>query len=208
VLCNDWKPTKSATAWHLSANARLTYESMRVSRSSWICSFTVCLLSGFNCNRLLEAVDLLVISSMKHTVFTASWWDGRRPFPVYSYETQGVSCIVLRRPASFSCLLTDWWPLMRHTFPLRFTARRKESLRPIDRGLRSPRWDSLAGRTQSNIASVILCGFAACLSMPKAYIGGNAHYCTLAVEYQSLRDYPGWFACFHHAVTDKTTSYT
>ena len=33
---------------------------------------------------------------------------------------------------------------------------------------------------------VILCGFAACLSVSKAIIDSNATYCTLAVEYQSL----------------------
>ena len=54
VLCNDWKPTKPATARHLPANARLTYESMRVSHSSEICSRIASLLCGFNRYRALE----------------------------------------------------------------------------------------------------------------------------------------------------------
>ena len=33
---------------------------------------------------------------------------------------------------------------------------------------------------------VFLCGFAACLSVPKASKGSNAFYFTLVVEYQSL----------------------
>jgi len=37
--------------------------------------------------------------------------------------------------------------------------------------------------------SVFFCGFAACLSVPKASKGSNAFYFTLVVEYQSLRDY-------------------
>ena len=36
---------------------------------------------------------------------------------------------------------------------------------------------------------IILRRFAAWPSEPKACIGGNAIVCTLAVEYQSLRDY-------------------
>ena len=36
---------------------------------------------------------------------------------------------------------------------------------------------------------VILRGFAACLSMPKASKSSNVFYFTLVVEYQSLRDY-------------------